>query len=92
MNSKQNRGKQIMDDIRKVLYNEWDPHCVKGEAPYDEYDCCIAPIYRMLTQKPTVEEMVGYLATRDAEDVSNKEDKLMKVALKLLEIDVSIRQ
>jgi len=92
MNIKQKRSKQIMDNIRKVLYNEWDPYCVKGDAPNDEYDFCIAPIYRLLTQKPTVEKIADCLATLDAADVRNKKDQLIKVAHKLLEIDVSIPQ
>ena len=84
-----------MDDIRKVLYNEWDPYCVKGEAPDDEYDFCIAPIYRLLTQNPTVAKIVDCLAmldSLDTEDVRNQKDQLIKVAHKLLEIDVSISQ
>ncbi len=90
MNVNRKCGKQIMDDIRDVLYNDWDPYCVKGQAPNDEYDFCIAKIYRLLTENPTVEKIVDCLLMLN--NGRNKKEQLIQVAHKLLEIDVSISQ
>lgn len=88
------RAAEVQSAIRSTLLHDWDPirlgHCL----PTDEYDFCIAPIYRVLVGSRTHAELVGCLHTLESEilgtgssgDPCVSED----VVLKLLAIDVSM--
>ena len=44
------RGAQIQGEIRQILFRYWDPMDLNEIAPDDEYDCCVAPVYRALVE------------------------------------------
>lgn len=93
MKTKEQRGQDIMDAIRAVLVNDWDPIGIKGYGPEDEYDGYIGQIYRLLTQVPTVEDVARQLLLFESHDIGMpKRDKGIKeeVARKLLAIDISL--
>lgn len=55
-------SRRIRVEIRQVLLNVWDPIGVKNE-PYaqDEYDCCLGPVFHLLTTGATDDEIAEYL-------------------------------
>ena len=92
MKTKEQRGQEIMDAIRSVLYNDWDPIGIKGLGPDDEYDDYIGQVYRLLTQRPTVESVARQLLMFEAQDLGlpKRRKVIQDVARKLLDIDISI--
>ena len=57
------RGAQIQGDIRQILYDEWDPVGMNNRLPNDEYDCCVAPVYRALVEGASEEQLVFLLSS-----------------------------
>jgi hypothetical protein len=95
-NSRENRAAEIQNSIRQILYREWDPIGVAGEAPEDEYDSYIAPVYRILTNGGSEQELVNYLA-RTGDGIMGGTrtpvayyEQLRQVARKLLQLDVRL--
>ena len=79
--------------IRQILLADYDPFNLKG-WPDDEYDYCIEPVYRMLVEGRSEQELTQYLfvTARDhfgagAETVEHFE-MCRPAARKLLELDV----
>jgi len=53
----------IQESIRKILVEEWDPIGIEGiREAIDEYDAYIGPLYRMLVDGGTVDEIKNFLA------------------------------
>ena len=94
MNDREQRGIEIQDSIRQVLFDDWDLYGVKeicGDRT--EYDHLIAPVYRILCSNPTERELVQFLAKLEAKDTrtsSEDYEKLRQVARKLIAIDVKL--
>ena len=95
--SRDKRAIEIQDSIRQILFHDWDPIGVNSNPKLqDEYDSCIAPVYRILVGSRSEQELVelldreaeGFLgaARGSAEDF----DKLRPVARRLLELDVRL--
>jgi len=92
MKTKEERGQEIMDAIRTVLENDWDPIGIKGIGPTAEYDGYIGQIYRLLTKCPTEQDVARQLLMFEAHDIGlpKREIGILDVARKLLAIDVSM--
>ena len=94
--SKGRRAAEIQDSIRQILYREWDPIGVCGEAPEDEYDSYIAPVYRILVGGRSEQELVEFLfrTARDtigvASDTAEHLEFGRPIARRLLELDVRL--
>lgn len=55
-------SRRIQREIRNVLLQVWDPIGVKDEPnAQDEYDCCIGPLFSLLTQHKTDDAIIKYL-------------------------------
>lgn len=91
-----NRAAEIQNSIRQILYHDWDPIGVAGEAPEDEYDAYIAPIYRILVGSRSEQELCEFLfrTARDtigmANDIVEHFELGRPIARKLLELDVKL--
>lgn len=87
----QKRGIRIQSEIREVLYRNWDPIGVSGEAPNDEYDAYIGGIYRLLTSTRSVSDIAEHLQRLETEKIgvvpANLES-LVPIAKLLLAIEV----
>jgi len=91
---KSERGAEIQDSIRQVLFHDWDPVSV-GDNPnlQDEYDSYIAPVYRILSGSRSEQELIDYLfrTERDTMGLScESPDHLRPVAQKLLALNVRL--
>lgn len=55
-------SRRIRVEIRHVLLEVWDPIGVKN-APraWNEYDCCLGEVFRLLTTDGTDEQIADYL-------------------------------
>ncbi|NLC82957.1 MAG: hypothetical protein GX748_17395 [Lentisphaerae bacterium] len=94
MKTKEQRGQEIMDAIRSVLVNDWDPIGIKGIGPNDEYDGYIGQVYRLLSKSPTEEDVARQLLMFESHDIGlpKRETGILDVARKLLSIDVSMNE
>ncbi|MFN8641083.1 MAG: hypothetical protein U0802_05260 [Candidatus Binatia bacterium] len=62
MATREQRAKEIQKSIRRVLLNSWDPLRVAGEPhARDEYDVCIAAVYRLLASGAPPEQVAQHL-------------------------------
>jgi hypothetical protein len=90
------RAAEIQESIRQILYHEWDPIGVAGDAPDDEYDSYIGPVYRILAGSRSEQELVEYLhrTARDAIGVASDTTEHLEsgrpIARRLLELDVRL--
>ena len=50
-----------LQNIMRLLWEEWDPIGVKGIAPDDEYDSYAQRVYAMLSEGKQVGEIADYL-------------------------------
>jgi hypothetical protein len=93
MDSQKQRGIEIMEAIRTVLFEDWDPIGVNDVAPRDEYDAYIAGVYRMLCEGVTEDKIVAHLRNLAVTTMGLEEtptDDLRPVARKLLAIDIDL--
>lgn len=95
MATKHQKSKKIMNDIRQILNDEWDPIGIKGFGPDDEYDSYIGTLYHLLTNRPSEEEIINLLysfeTTQMGSTIEDKEN-LRAVAKKLLEVNVFLNE
>jgi hypothetical protein len=87
------KAKEIQDAIREVLYRDWDPLNVCDAGPKDEYDSYIGAIYRILASSPSREAVARELVRIESESMGFdqvKEEALLRVADKLLSIDIRL--
>jgi hypothetical protein len=92
--SKIKRANEIQDSIRQILFREWDPIGVNDNPNLiDEYDSCIAPVYRILTGSHSENELIDYLS-KAASDIlaesCDAREQFRPVAKKLLALDVKL--
>jgi len=89
---KSKRAIEIQDSIRRVLFNDWDPIGVNDNPNLvDEYDAYIAPIYRILVESRSEEELMNFLFSteRDIIGVACESSKQLRpIAQELLMLDV----
>ncbi len=94
MDIQKQRGVEVMEAIRTILFEDWDPIGVNGFGPRDEYDAYIAGVYRMLCDGATEDKIVAHLQNLAATQMGMggaPTDYLLPVARKLRSIDVAIK-
>ena len=61
-------SRRIRVEIRHVLLDVWDPIGVRGvPEAQDEYDCCLYPVFRLLTTGATDDQIAEYLSHQETE-------------------------
>jgi len=92
--SKKERALEIKNSIRRILFYDWDPIGISNDVDIDdEYDRYIAPVYRMLVENRSEDELVKFLfqLERDSMGLSSKSpERLRPVARKLLGLYVNL--
>ena len=90
--SRTHRAAEIQNAIRQILFREWDPIGVRDvENRVDEYDSCIAPVYRVLVGTKSEEDLVKVLGQQERElrgTARRPDDHLRRIARALLKLDV----
>jgi len=87
------RALEVMDSIRQVLFQEWDPIGVSdNEKLSDEYESCIAPVYRLLAEGASAQAIAECLFKLEHElGVPGKsKDHLLPIANRLRALDVKL--
>ncbi|HMJ08487.1 MAG TPA: hypothetical protein VK468_05755 [Pyrinomonadaceae bacterium] len=92
--AKRVRAAEIQDSIGQILFRDWDPIGISNDSewPNDEYDSYIAPVYRILSESRSEDELVHYLFRTEKQTMgmSCEDAELLRpVARKLLALDVS---
>ena len=88
-----NKGIEIQNSIRKILFEDWDPIGINKDAPDDEYDAYIGGVYRILSNNGTEEELLDYLHKVAIESIGIPEhDKNLnkEVAKKLFKLNIKL--
>jgi len=81
------RAAEIQDSIRQILSHDWDPFYVsKLINCEDEYDFCIASVYRILVGSRSEEELIDFLFS----DKRGAREAMRPIAKKLLALDVKL--
>lgn len=75
--SKNVRAKQfLMQEIQKILLNEWDPIGIQDiPEAQDEYDSYVSDIYKLIQSKRTESEVFDYLWGIETEHMGLSGDK-----------------
>lgn len=91
--TKRKRADAVMDSIRKILFNDWDPIGINDSAPEDEYDAYIGVIYRSLSSGATEADIAEDLRKLELEQIGSATSPAHRysVANKLKQINVSIQ-
>jgi hypothetical protein len=87
------RALEVMDSIRQVLFQEWDPIGVNdNERVSDEYDSCIAPVYRLLAEGASAQAIAECLfkLEHDLGVPGKSRDHLLLVANRLRALNVKL--
>ena len=95
MKTNEQRGVEIMDAIRKVLVNDWDPINIKGFGPDDEYDNYIGGIYRLLASHASEDALIEHLHKEETGQMGTglkDSERLRPIAQKLLAIDITLKK
>ncbi|MCY3002414.1 MAG: hypothetical protein NTV21_11480 [Planctomycetota bacterium] len=92
------RAREITLEIRTILLRDWDPIEV-GEVPegQDEYDGYVGRVYRLLTSRPSREEVVEYLRQVESTRMGlhagpERLRRIAEVAEKLLAVDLRLNR
>jgi len=92
--SKKERAVKIQDSIRRILFYDWDPIGIGDQAGIDdEYDAYIGPVYRMLDENCSEDELIKFLfrLERDSMGMPSKSPELLRpVAQKLIGLNVRL--
>jgi hypothetical protein len=87
------RALEVMDSIRKILFEDWDPIGVNtNQNLRDEYDSYIAPVYRLLSNGASAAEIGDYLLKleHDLGMPATSKDHLPYVVRKLQALNVKL--
>ena len=87
------RGKEIQNEIRRVLLSAWDPIGVRDEPNAEsEYDSYIAGVYRLIASGAAATEVVAHLHSLEHGMGFNETDEtaLLPVAEMLRSLDVRL--
>lgn len=91
--NKKDRAEEIYNEIRSVLFKDWDPVSVSYNPDLiDEYDSYIGSIYRLIFINASTDEIAEALSKieRDQIGFDTPKEKLLPVAEKLKLINVKI--
>jgi hypothetical protein len=61
MNPKAKRGREIQDQINRILLESWDPIGMNDVLPQDEYESYVGPVYRALINGADESEIIAVL-------------------------------
>ena len=89
--SREARATKIQDSIRQVLLHDWNPIGFGDSLPKDEYDSYIAPIYRILAESRSEQELIECLFRIERDTIGlpcESPEQLRPVARRLLELDL----
>jgi hypothetical protein len=92
-NARTQRTRGVMEGIRQILFQDWDPLGVKDNQKLsDEYDSCIAPVYRLLVERASAKAIVNCLfrLERDLGMPAKSKEHLLPIAHKLLGLNVKV--
>ena len=96
LDSKKERALKIKDSIRQVLFYDWDPIGINDLTNIDdEYDAYIGPVYRMLIEKCSEDDLVKYLFQLERDSmgmISKSSERLRPVAQKLMGLNVNLNR
>lgn len=86
------RIKEIENEIRDILFDEWDPIGINDSGPRDEYDNYIGRVYRFLNEGKDVEFLAKHLLNLEVGSMhcTTTEAHRKMVARRLLDIDVTL--
>jgi hypothetical protein len=86
------RAREIENEIRTVLYEDWNPIGFAGVLPRDEYDTYIGGVYRLLAKGASVTEVADHLASIELREIGFEvtAEALHEVAAKLCKMDVRL--
>ena len=91
---KQERAREIQEQIRQVLFYDWDPIGVQETTEaQDEYDSYIGGVYRLLVSSAQDEELVEHLYRIERETMGlGPRDKsgLLPVVQRLRTLNVAL--
>jgi len=93
MDERARRGREIQDEISRILYEDWDPLGLSGIAPRDEYDSYIGGVYSLLAAGASCERVAEHLAELERGPFGYAEAtaaRNMAAAKKLCELDLRI--
>jgi hypothetical protein len=91
--SRKRRAAEIQQAIREVLRRDWNPIGFDDYLPADEYDSYIAPVYRILTESRSEQELIEFLFRIERDIIGlpcEAPDQVRPVARKLLELEVAL--
>ena len=91
--ARKQRALEVMDSIRQVLSQEWDPIGANDNEKFsDEYDSCIAPVYRLLTEGASAQAIAEYLFKLEQKlgTPGKSRDHLLPVANRLRALNVRL--
>ena len=92
-NPRTRRAREVMDGIRHILFQDWDPLGVNDNQELsDEYDSCIAPVYRLLVDRASARAIVNCLfkLEHDLDMPAKSKEHLLPIAHKLLALNVKV--
>jgi hypothetical protein len=85
---------EIYDSIRQVLIRDWDPLVIKNHKDRrNDYDECIAPLYRILLGTRSKDELIECLQRSERDEFGvgpYSREFLFPVAEKLLSLNVDL--
>jgi hypothetical protein len=87
------RALEVMDSIRAILFEDWDPIGVNGNQNLrNEYDSYIAPMYRLLSEGASGAEITDYLfkLEHDLGMPAKSKDHLPPIVRKLQVLNVKL--
>jgi len=88
------RATEIQDSIRQILFHNWDPIGVSDNPKLqDEYDSCIAPVYRILVGSRSEQELIEFLFRTEQDTMGlscESPEQSRPIARKLLQLDVAL--
>ena len=97
MQSRMKRAREIQAAIEDILMREWDPIGVREEPEAaGEYDHFVGGVYRLLTRRPTPEEVAQHLLEIEVEQMGGSRadgpKRLLPVARRLLALDIGLQK
>ena len=91
-NHKTKRVIEIQDSIRKVLFNKWEPIGVNDNSNLiAEYNVYIAPIYRILVESRSEDEIINSLSSAERDIVGescSSSEELRTITKELLTLNI----
>lgn len=94
MDKKRERALEIQEEIRNVLFRDWDPMDVNDLAPEDEYDNYIGSVYRMLATGTDVAKLSQHLRQLEITqmEMPTNDEHRRSVAERLLRLNISLAE